>query len=105
MGLLRLPRHTVAFATALFASSTLFVGHAAQQSGGPTGSKDALSSAPDLKVKYEKGPHTREEFETLMKQSSNWGRWGKDDQLGALNLITPEKRKQALASAKHGIAV
>ena len=26
---------------------------------------------------------------------SNWGRWGDDDELGTLNLITDAKRKQA----------
>ena len=26
---------------------------------------------------------------------SNWGRWGRDDQVGALNLITPAKRVEA----------
>src|SRR5436190_22994610 len=39
-------------------------------------------------------------LETLKKwetELSNWGRWGKDDQRGLLNLITPEKTKQALA--------
>ena len=30
-----------------------------------------------------------------MKDLSNWGRWGQDDQMGAVNLITPAKRKQA----------
>ena len=30
-----------------------------------------------------------------MQSLSNWGRWGDDDQLGCMNLITPEKRKQA----------
>ena len=30
------------------------------------------------------------------KELSNWGRWGKDDERGLLNLITPEKTKQAL---------
>ena len=35
----------------------------------------------------------------------NWGRWGKDDQLGALNLITPEKRVQAAQLVKKGISV
>ena len=38
---------------------------------------------------------TRSDIEALMDSLSNWGRWGKDDQLGALNLITPVKRKQA----------
>ena len=40
-----------------------------------------------------------EDFRRAMKELSNWGRWGADDELGAANLITPTKRKQALASA------
>lgn len=36
---------------------------------------------------------------------SNWGRWGKDDEMGALNLITPAKRKQAAALVKDGVSV
>src|SRR5712691_5494881 len=48
---------------------------------------------------------TREDFDQLMKQLSNWGRWGKDDQLGAVNLITRAKRKQALGSVKEGFSV
>ena len=48
---------------------------------------------------------TRAETERWMTELSNWGRWGKDDQLGTLNLITPEKRQQALALAKRGIVV
>src|SRR5262249_1334696 len=32
-------------------------------------------------------------------------RWGKDDQIGALNLITPAKRKQAAALVKDGVSV
>jgi kynurenine formamidase len=34
---------------------------------------------------------------------SNWGRWGEDDQYGCLNLITPEKRKQAAVLVQDGI--
>jgi kynurenine formamidase len=48
---------------------------------------------------------TRQDFDSLMKELSNWGRWGKDDQMGAVNLITPAKRKQALASVKEGFSV
>jgi hypothetical protein len=48
---------------------------------------------------------TRQDFDQLMKQISNWGRWGKNDQLGAVNLITPAKRKQALGSVKEGLSV
>jgi kynurenine formamidase len=48
---------------------------------------------------------TRADFDTLMKDLSNWGRWGKDDQVGAVNLITPEKRKDALRTVKDGVSV
>src|SRR5262249_21039454 len=50
-------------------------------------------------------PMSRAEFDSLMTRLSNWGRWGKDDQKGALNLITPEKRKQAAALVSEGISV
>jgi kynurenine formamidase len=36
---------------------------------------------------------------------SNWGRWGKNDELGTLNLVTPAKRKQAAALVKEGFSV
>jgi kynurenine formamidase len=45
------------------------------------------------------------DVDSLMKELSNWGRWGKDDQLGTLNLITPEKRVQAAGLVKTGTAV
>ena len=48
---------------------------------------------------------SRAQTDRWMTELSNWGRWGKDDQLGTLNLITQEKRQQALALAKRGIVV
>ena len=45
---------------------------------------------------------TEADFTRAMTELSNWGRWGDDDELGAANLITPAKRKQALALAKEG---
>ena len=33
---------------------------------------------------------------------SNWGRWGADDELGTLNLITDETRARAVAQARTG---
>lgn len=50
-------------------------------------------------------PKNAEEFDQLFHQVKNWGRWGPDDQLGAANLISEAKRKQALALAKTGTAV
>ena len=46
-----------------------------------------------------------EDYHRALKELSNWGRWGADDELGAANLITPAKRKQALASAKEGVTI
>lgn len=48
---------------------------------------------------------TQADMDRWKKELSNWGRWGKDDQKGALNLITPEKRRQAAALVKEGFAV
>ena len=47
-------------------------------------------------------------LETLKKwesELSNWGRWGKEDQRGLLNLITPDKTKRALALVKEAKTV
>lgn len=48
---------------------------------------------------------TKADVDRLMVELSNWGRWGKDDQLGAINLITAAKRKQAVALVKEGFPV
>ena len=49
-----------------------------------------------------RAPRNAAEFDTLFQQLKNWGRWGPDDQLGSVNLITPAKRKQAAALVKTG---
>jgi hypothetical protein len=48
---------------------------------------------------------TQSQFDGWKTSLSNWGRWGKDDQKGTMNLITPAKRKQAAALVKEGFAV
>jgi len=48
---------------------------------------------------------TKADIERWMTELSNWGRWGKDDQAGTINLITPSKRKQAAALVKDGVSV
>src|SRR5881397_336277 len=48
---------------------------------------------------------TKDQYEKWKTDLSNWGRWGKDDEIGALNLITPAKRKQAAALVKEGFSV
>jgi hypothetical protein len=41
----------------------------------------------------------------MISSLSNWGRWGTDDQLGTINLITPAKRKRAAALVQDGVPV
>src|SRR3989454_5162359 len=48
---------------------------------------------------------TEAQYEAWQTALSNWGRWGRDDQLGTLNLITPAKRRAALALVKEGVPV
>ena len=52
-------------------------------------------------------PHltTKADIERWMTELSNWGRWGKTDQLGAVNLITPAKRREAAALVRDGEAI
>ena len=40
-----------------------------------------------------------------METYSNWGRWGEQDELGTLNLITPAKRLRAFGLVREGTAV
>src|SRR5271170_3639374 len=52
-----------------------------------------MTSHPDL------------EFEALFSKLSNWGRWGQDDELGTLNLITPDSVRAAAGLIETGIRV
>lgn len=51
------------------------------------------------------GAVSKTQMDKWKSDLSNWGRWGKDDERGALNLITPAKRKQAAALVKEGFTV
>ena len=48
---------------------------------------------------------TKAQFDEVFKRVSNWGRWGKEDQLGTLNLITPARRREAAALVREGVSV
>ncbi|MFN8006926.1 MAG: cyclase family protein [Terriglobia bacterium] len=64
----------------------------------PKDSKSPTGSAP-------KRPLTKPDIDLMMTQLSNWGRWGAQDQLGTLNLLTPELRLRATRLAKEGKSV
>jgi kynurenine formamidase len=47
-------------------------------------------------------PAEFDEFRDIAKRVNNWGRWGADDEIGTLNLITPEVVRAAAACVRTG---
>ena len=45
---------------------------------------------------------TEAEVRGWLRDRRNWGRWGDDDQVGAVNLITAQKRLEAIALVRSG---
>ena len=64
-----------------------------------------LMSAAAIGQTTARAPRNAAEFDELFRRVSNWGRWGKDDQLGSANLVTAAKRTQAAALVKAGVSV
>jgi len=62
----------------------------------------ATMAVPSAALAQTRPDSTPEDFLKLLKELSNWGRWGADDQTGAVNLITPAKRKAAMRLAREG---
>jgi kynurenine formamidase len=50
-------------------------------------------------------PIAAAEVMRYFEELSNWGRWGSDDELGTLNLITEEKRQRAAQLVTNGLVV
>src|SRR6266511_2329210 len=50
-------------------------------------------------------PVSAREFSDLHESCKHWGRWGADDQRGALNFITPDQVRAATASVRSGRTV
>ena len=104
------PKASTAWLTAVGSCLGMFVlaggqgiqSAAAQPPAGQRGSAPAIVSAGPTGAR---NPRNAEELDQMFKQISNWGRWGKDDQLGSVNLVTNTKRKQAAALVKSGVSV
>jgi kynurenine formamidase len=45
------------------------------------------------------------DVDAMFDELSNWGRWGDEDQRGTLNLVTPDKRRQAASLVREGISI
>jgi kynurenine formamidase len=48
---------------------------------------------------------TKAQYDRWLIELSNWGRWGRDDERGALNLITAEKPREAARLVRSGTTV
>lgn len=59
----------------------------------------AISAESDLET------ISKQPFDQWFNEISNWGRWGKDDELGTLNLITPEIKIKAAGLVKQGVTI
>lgn len=77
------------------------------QQGGGAGDEATSSAAAYVPPTVTPESHdlTQADFERLMQELSNWGRWGGDDELGAANLVTPAKRLEAVALVREGTTV
>ena len=62
------------------------------------------NNAPPTQVADQRLP-TQAEVDEWYTTRRNWGRWGNDDQVGAVNLITAEKRSSAAALVRNGRTV
>lgn len=95
----------------LFSGAILMIGLMQFMQGRPQAQAPAAQQAPAApRPVFQPDPSTQtpdhlvtpEMMKKWEKELSNWGRWGKDDEKGTLNLITPEKTKEALKLMKDG---
>ncbi len=50
-------------------------------------------------------PATRAEIDEIIERVKNWGRWGAEDERGALNFITDAVRQKAARTVQDGVTV
>jgi kynurenine formamidase len=50
-------------------------------------------------------PATRAEIDEIFERVKNWGRWGPEDERGALNFITDAVRQKAARTVQDGVSV
>lgn len=77
-------------------------GQAQAPAGGQAPAQARPVFHPDPSTQTPEHLVTPEQMKKWEKELSNWGRWGKDDEKGTLNLITPEKTKEASKLMRDG---
>jgi len=64
-----------------------------------------LTAAVPTAARQDQPLVSQAQFDRWLTELSNWGRWGPDDEIGALNLITPAKRIEAAGLVRTGATV
>lgn len=91
-----LPHDLPRFALAVSALSAI-VGGIATADMAVAQQASAKTEHPTVKSKHD--------VDRIIQEISNWGRWGDEDQIGTLNLITPGKRREAVKLVTDGVSV
>ena len=94
--------------TAALGGATLAWPAAANPAGSPATSASDAANATDPQSAPPRpaaAAGNLEEAEAVYVRRRNWGRWGPDDPMGAVNLITPQKRAAAAGLVKSGRSV
>ena len=97
-----LPDRLVSRDTAKIASPPSNVARTAAASSSSTTGAEAAKERRGLMTDY---PREGAVIQAYYEERRNWGRWGDDDEVGALNLITDEKRLEAVALVAQGRTV
>ena len=64
-----------------------------------------FATAVTIETQEPRTPRNVDEFDTMFRELNNWGRWGADDELGTMNLISAAKTREAAALVRRGITV
>jgi kynurenine formamidase len=62
-------------------------------------------TALSLRSRFDVPPLDEPAMRAMFDQVCNWGRWGAEDEMGALNFITPETRRAAVRLVESGESV
>jgi hypothetical protein len=98
-----LTARTVVFTSLLLLASPITIAVAQEQR--PVAVPAGTPITPHPSTQEAAHRRTFEQVVAMEQSLSNWGRWGQDDERGTLNLVTPEKTRQALALVKDAIVV
>jgi kynurenine formamidase len=88
-------------------SGLVVVGAMVSSTGARAGGQFEYRAADTADPSTQEPAHrmTHDDLIKMEQELSNWGRWGKDDERGTLNLITPQKTLEAARLIHDGVVV